>query len=252
MNPTNPKSPRGEYGFDAPYVPLAFVLGATVFLAMGVSGLLRHNEGRIVAGFITGLWFAASAASYLYTTRVGKHRVWSDLLDGLKLRGNERVVDVGCGRGAVLCAVASRLPEGFVSGIDIWSAADEAGSAVKTTRSNAESEGVADRVTLCTGDMRALPYPSSSVDLVLSSLAMHNVANSAGRDMALEEMMRVLKPGGRILLADIRFTEEYAERLRANGALEVERRPLGWRFWYGGPHAATWLVSARKRAPATR
>ena len=47
-----------------------------------------------------------SAAPLLHTTLRGKFRAWSDLLDGLGLQGNERILDLGCGRGAVLIAAA--------------------------------------------------------------------------------------------------------------------------------------------------
>jgi hypothetical protein len=56
----------------------------------------------------------------------------------------------------------------------------------------------------------------------------------------------VLKPGGRIVLADIKATKTYESELRALGATGLERRRLGWRFWWGNPIAATTLVTASK------
>lgn len=58
--------------------------------------------------------------------------------------------------------------------------------------------------------------------------------------------MRVLKPGGRLLIADINATGAYAERLRQRGMSDIQRRGLGWRFWYGGPWVAAVALSARK------
>ena len=62
-----------------------------------------------------GAFFLANASSFLYTTRRGKFQVWEEILDGLHLRGDERVLDMGCGRGAVLTAVAKRLTTGRVT-----------------------------------------------------------------------------------------------------------------------------------------
>jgi arsenite methyltransferase len=74
------------------------------------------------------------------------------------------VLDLGCGRGAVLVLVAKLLPRGTAAGIDLWLTQDQSGNAVGATWRNAEAEGVADRVELVTGDIRWLPlgmHPST-------------------------------------------------------------------------------------------
>jgi arsenite methyltransferase len=158
---------------------------------------------------------------------------------------------MGCGRGAVLTAVARRLSSdlmatGRVTGVDIWSKKDQSGNAREVTLRNASLEEVSDRVQIDTGDMRALPYPDATFDLVVSSLAIHNIRSNGDRKRAVVEGFRVLKPGGRIVIADIRTTAMYEETLRALGAANVERRRLGWRFWWGNPVAGTTLVTASK------
>ena len=195
------------------------------------------------------VFFLANTSSFLYTTRRGKFPRVGAILDRLHLRGDEGVLDMGCGRGAVLTAVARRLTTGRVTGVDIWSKTDQSGNASDVTLRNASLEGVGGRVQIETGDMRALPYPDATFDLVVSSLAIHNIRSNADRKRAIVEGFRVLKPGGRIVIADIRATAIYEEALRALGASNVERRRLGWRFWWGNPFAATTLLTASK-APA--
>jgi len=136
-----------------------------------------------------------------------------------------------------------------VTGVDIWSKKDQSGNAREVTLRNASLEGVGDRVQIETGDMRELPYPDAAFDLVVSSLAIHNIRSNADRKRAIVEGFRVLKPGGRMVIADIRATALYEEALRALGASNVERRRLGWRFWWGNPMAGTTLLTASK-APA--
>ena len=70
--------------------------------------------------------------------------------------------------------------------------------------------------------------------------------SKADRRKAIVEGFRVLKPGGRIVIADIKTTALYEEALRDLGASNVERRRLGWRFWWGNPIAATTLLTASK------
>jgi hypothetical protein len=57
---------------------------------------------------------------------------------------------------------------------------------------------------------------------------------------------RVLAPGGRLVIADIRGTKHYVSVLRSLNAENVDRRRLGWRCWWGNPVAATSLVTASK------
>ena len=237
---------RGEYGYDAPYALWAFTaLGAAAAAVALTASLTRRGHlAAVTAGY--SAFFLANALSFFYTTRRGKFHVWDGILERLRLRGDERVLDMGCGRGAVLTAVARRLTTGRVTGVDLWSTHDQSGNAREVTLRNAALEGVQDRVDIETGDMRALPFPDASFDVVVSSLAIHNIPSNGDRARAIGEAWRVLKPGGRLLIADIRATALYLKTLRGLGASDLTRRRLGWRFWYGNPVAATSLVTASK------
>ena len=237
---------RGEYGIDAPYVPLWMGVGAVVAFAAFFIGSAVSIPVLAATAPNLGLALAASLADYLYASRYGKFAAWRDLLLSLGLRGDERVLDMGCGRGAILLMAARLLPRGRAEGIDLWKTSDQSGNALEVTKRNAELEGVADRVDLRTGDMRALPFKDESFDVVLSSLAIHNIADAAGRAKAIDEAIRVLRQGGRVLIADINATREYETRLRERGMVGVERRSLGPRMWFGGPWVAASLVRARK------
>ncbi len=240
---------RADYGYDAPYALVSFAL---IGLACVVVALFfwwgGHARRPTIVLACYGAFFLANAGSFLYTTRAGKFAVWREILDRVGLRGNERVLDMGCGRGAVLTLVARRLNTGRITGIDLWSTRDQSGNARDVSLRNAELEGVRDRVVIETGDMRALPFADGTFDLVVSSLAIHNIHGNAGRGQAVSEAWRVLKAGGRIAIADIRATRHYARTLQNLGASGVTRRNLGWRFWYGNPFASTSLVTASKPA----
>jgi ubiquinone/menaquinone biosynthesis C-methylase UbiE len=242
----SPVPPRADYGYDAPYALIAFAGAGSACVAVAVAALWNHQARLALTLGLYGAFFLANALSFWYTTRRGKFLVWERILDDLRLHGDEHVLDMGCGRGAVLAGVARRLKTGRVSGVDLWSTHDQSGNSRDVTLRNAALEGVQDRIVVTTGDMRALPFPDSTFDVVVSSLAIHNIPTNAAREQAITEAWRVLKPGGRLAIADIRATARYARTLNALGAGRVERRRLGWRFWYGNPFAATSLVTADK------
>jgi arsenite methyltransferase len=230
---------HGSYGMDAPG-PF------TIIALVGIGNLVLAAFVRSIGPLVGGLFPLLVVAVAVHTSRRGKFLVWSDVFDRLRLTGNERVLDLGCGRGAVLMAAAGRLTGGRAVGVDIWRRVDQSGNAAAATRENARAEKVADRVLLLTGDMTALPFRSGTFDLVTSNVAMHNIKGAAGRRRALEEAVRVLRPGGRLALADLRDTDRQVKRLAELGMLDVERRNLGWRMWWGGPWAPTRLVTATK------
>ena len=240
---------RADYGYDAPYALVIFGLLA-VASGLGSAVALRRLPIRAAAPItLYFVFFLANTGSFFYTTRRGKFLEWERILDRFHLRGDEMVLDMGCGRGAVLTAVARRLTVGRVTGVDIWSKKDQSGNAKDVALHNASLEGVSDRVHIETADMRALPYPDATFDLVVSSLAIHNIRSNADRKRAIIEGFRVLKPGGRMVIADIRATAIYEDALRKLGVSNVERHRLGWRFWWGNPIASTTLLTASK-APA--
>jgi arsenite methyltransferase len=91
-----------------------------------------------------------------------------------------------------------------------------------------------DRVSLHTADRCHLPFSDHAFDLVVSSLAIHTIRDPQGRESAITEVVRVLKSGGRVAIANFREPQSYGERLRALGMHNISLRPLGCRFWYSG------------------
>ncbi|MBX7116299.1 MAG: class I SAM-dependent methyltransferase [Myxococcaceae bacterium] len=237
-----------NYGIDAPEVVRRFFTIAAVGLALGflaplVLGENQPSLARSVSrtGFITSFWCLLPGLAMIFGSKVVKLSLREKLLDGLRLKGSERVLDVGCGRGLLLNAAARRLPNGQAVGIDLWQTQDQSGNALERTLENAKAEGVSERIDIKTGDMRKLPFGAEEFDAVVSSWAIHNIYNAEGRDQALAEIARVLKPNGQVLIVDIQHAAAYAQTLKTLGFVDV--RLSGPNFLFVIPSRT---VTARK------
>jgi SAM-dependent methyltransferase len=246
--------PKGNYGVDGSFHVVsargqALGVGATSAALLGgaTASLARGKRLPAALAAAAGTGVLAFAGLWIYVSLAGKFRVWDRILAELRLQGDETLLDMGCGRGAVLLAAAKRLPRGRAIGVDMWQA-DQTGNSQQATLDNAFLENVADRIEVHTGDMTALPLQDSSVDVVVSNLAIHNIPTREGRRRALVEAVRVLRPGGRLAVADLRDTRNHATQLRELGWHNVQHRNLGWRMWFGGPWVATRLVTGTKPA----
>jgi len=219
-----------SYGIDAPGVVLAHVVGGSVLAVIASIGFSWPRPSPIPTSLVIAAAFASAlllsgAAVMLASSLVIKKRVSERLVAALTLSGSERVLDAGCGLGLALIACAKRLTTGQAIGIDLWSAKDLSWNDPENTRANAEAEGVADRAEVMSGDIRRLPFPDGWFDAVVSMTVIHNIPSRAGRDQALRELVRVLKPGGRMAIFDVLHASRYAEVLQQAGA---KVRDLGW------------------------
>jgi len=151
---------RGRYGIDGGLIGVSvFALVLAGAAATGVWAARHLRPGLAALAGVAGAAVAGSAASYLYFTGRGKLSVWAQVLDELSLRGDEHVLDVGCGRGAVLMLAARRFPGGRAVGADLWRRRDQSGNSRAAAERNAAAEGVSERVDIVDADARDLPFP---------------------------------------------------------------------------------------------
>jgi arsenite methyltransferase len=219
---------KANYGLDAPYVVRNFGLAAGACLTLGLVFVVFGQSGVLGlplrdTGLGMGLVFLLMMAWMYWGGTRGKLRDRDRLLALIPWRGDETVLDVGCGRGLLLIGAAKHLTTGKAVGIDLWSKDDLSGNRPEATRENAALEGVADRVEVKDGDARQMPFANGTFDVIVSRAVLHNIYDKAQRQQAVREIARVLKPGGCVALLDIVHTGEYVKVLRECGLTDVRR-----------------------------
>lgn len=113
--------------------------------------------------FITNCWMP-------YGIKVSKPKIIQTIISNLNLKDNEKTLDLGCGRGLLLCKIAKHLSKGEAHGIDLWSNKDQSGNSPERTLHNAEQEKVRNRITIHTGNICSLLFLDNPFDIVVSSL----------------------------------------------------------------------------------
>jgi len=124
------------------------------------------------------------------------------------IAAGETVLDIGCGAGTDLLLAAQQVgPSGRAIGVDMTAAMREAAT------ENAALAGLADVVEIRDGLSEALPVADQSVDVIISNGVLNLATDKA---LAFAEVARVLRPGGRLLLADVTLDRELSEGARAD------------------------------------
>src|SRR5215207_3812891 len=123
-----------------------------------------------------------------------RRRVFTQLAAASGARAGDRVLDVGCGTGYFTRVMAKAVaPGGTVQGID------PSGQAIAQAKSLTHLANC----TFSAGVAEALDAPDGSYDVVVTSLTIHHLPEAL-RPQAIDEMFRVLRPGGAVLIADSR------------------------------------------------
>ncbi|NKY57386.1 methyltransferase domain-containing protein [Nocardia flavorosea] len=139
-----------------------------------IEGMRRYN-------LFTTVWF------------LGRHRrLLAELVRASGTRPGDDVVDIGCGPGKLMRALGEKAgSQGSVTGIDPSAAAIDYNRRRDVHPNHRYIQAPA----------QALPLPDASVDVVTCTFVMHHIPEEH-REAAIAEMWRVLRPGGRLLLAD--------------------------------------------------
>jgi ubiquinone/menaquinone biosynthesis C-methylase UbiE len=145
--------------------------------------------------FVPALRFDALTRIYdpvvAITSREGAFK--RRLLEHARIKNGESVLDVACGTGTLAIEIKKDHPQAKVTGID--------GDRAILQRAKAKAKEAGVKVDFQRGLSNELPYDGRSFDVVVSTLFFHHLTDEAKADTA-EEIRRVLRLGGRVLIAD--------------------------------------------------
>lgn len=228
---TTSASTKPDYGIDAPAVMRNLFLFGALCLLIGIFAPSALHLGPFLLTSQTFFWPAgfliAEGLLFLLYVKVGKFRHRDFMLGLHTWRGDENVLDVGCGRGLLLAGAAKRIASlngtGHATGIDVWSNVDMGGNSAAATQRNLDLEGVSSLCTLISQPAQEMSFPDATFDVIVSNLCLHNIYDAPTRQKALRQIVRILKPGGVALISDYKRTGEYADEFH-NAGLSVEKK----------------------------
>ncbi len=115
--------------------------------------------------------------------------------------GRGRLLDVGCGAGALTIRCAKKFHDSQCTGIDYWGVKWDYSQ--KMCQHNAEAEGVTDRCSFIHGDANHLDFADGTFDAVVSNFVYHEINDGKSKEELLRETLRVLRKGGAFALQDL-------------------------------------------------
>ncbi len=191
--------PKVDYGN---WVPKRLIYGT---LVIGLVFLVLTFWFILLA--IPAVLFFLGASFFVYTryqfSSAGgdvQNSVWELVLSNLNWNGKQKVLDIGCGNGALTIKLAKKYPTAHVTGIDYWGKRWDYSKS--TCEMNAKIEGVMEQVMFKKASASSLPFEDEHFDAVVSNFVFHEVSDVKDKWEVIREALRVLKKGGKFSFQD--------------------------------------------------
>ncbi|MCL4534052.1 MAG: class I SAM-dependent methyltransferase [Bacteroidetes bacterium] len=173
---------------------LRYIVPLAAFLTLGLAVKRSPGERQVRVGAIED---REAAATYREVSNYPHFRFfrWLVARHATQGRSGGQILDVGSGPGWLAIQIAFRGPAWQVTGID------PSEEMVRLAAENARRRDLEGRVNFSKGTAESIPFPDGSFDVVVSTLSLHHWTDPAA---GLREIGRVLKPGGRFIVLDLR------------------------------------------------
>lgn len=202
-------NPKADYGNWVPTKMLrAGSALSVVCFAAGVAGVITEKTALAVPVMtigVVGLCFTVymKKCSNLFDFKKGgmMGKMHEYLLEHLAWDGKGKLLDIGCGAGALTLRCAKYYPDAQLIGMDYWGM--EWNYAKEQCEKNAKIEGVENRVSFQKGDAARLDFPNESFDAAVSNFVFHEVRSAKNKRDVVREALRVVKKGGSFAFQDM-------------------------------------------------
>ena len=181
-----------------------------------MTGLLQTLKQLVSPGGIEGV-FAVKYAEFARDTPSMRDEYRRLAVKTASVIQDGRVLEIGPGPGFISIEIAKRLPEVQVVGLDVSE------TMIEVATGNAHENGISERVSFRRGDASEMPFGEASFDFVISSGSLHHWKEPK---QIFREVHRVLKPGCRALISDLRSDapEDEVKELAA----QIDSRVMRW------------------------
>jgi SAM-dependent methyltransferase len=221
------------YGIDDPRTVIELLIAGILAVAVGIiisaytaPSSPRTADAALIGGSGVGFLILVVMAALYWSSRLGKPREMTKLVNAIPWGGGEAVLDLGCGRGLATVMAARKLEAGYAVGVDMWYKARVSGNDPHSVLANAAEEKVSSRVAAVKALSVQLPFSNGSFDVILSGVAIHHLVPRRHRQLLFAEMARVLKDGGRVGILDAGNGYEYTSLLHDLGLRDIQMHRL--------------------------
>ncbi|KYK30470.1 MAG: hypothetical protein AYK22_03865 [Thermoplasmatales archaeon SG8-52-3] len=190
-------------GKDKPfYGYINFTKANIITIFLFIIGFLVLYLISFLVGLIIVCLAIYSLFSFIVSTLSINPTKSIDYSNMIKLIGDEKILDVGCGLGRSTIGIAKLVKTGKVIGVDIWDKLEVTGNSEERAYKNAQLENVRKNVEFQYGDVFDLKFKNKSFDVVICSGLITSFHKDSEKIKAMTEIFRVLKTNGIFLMRE--------------------------------------------------
>lgn len=178
-----------------------------LILFMPINLYLRIIASLLLLPFLYIL-FIISYSYYQFSDKGGnfQSKIHNLIIKNISYKENVKILDIGVGSASLITKLAKSFIKSSLVGIDYWGNDWEYSKQI--CESNAEHEGVLDRINFIKASASNLPFNENEFDIVVSCLTFHEVKDETDKIKVLKEALRVLNRNGEFVFLDLFLDEK--------------------------------------------